>query len=186
MHEEAMNEKRNLCDSYESLLIEASNNAEKELNRANTANIQVSRLENELQTLPIQLRKGQIELEEMRKKLIDSEEARQMLRSVVDRTKKELEKIRTLGKKWQHAAHVLKKKERNNISLRLQYEALLRTHQELRAQVHSLAWQDDSINHIASSGNNNRNADTSRLMIPRDGSPSKIGVLVLKDVQSPH
>ena len=147
--------------------------------RAAAAENRVKELEDQIHNEPMRLSDMMTKLEQAEAKLLKSEETRRMLRDAVERTKKELEDIRALGKKWQHAAHALKKKERNTLSLRLQYEALLRTHQELRAQVHSIAWREGA---IASNVNIIQETDTARLMLTSKGSPEKIGVLVLKDV----
>ena len=178
----AMGEHRERVNTYGTLVLEASSSANAASIRATMAEDRVVEMEEEVRSLPIRLSEAMMDAEEAQAKLLKSEEARRMLRDAVDRTKKELEEIRALGKKWQHAAHSLKKKERNTLSLRLQYEALLRTHQELRAQVHSIAWREGA---IASNVYLTQETDTARLMLTSEGSPPKIGVLVLKDVRSP-
>ena len=180
--ENAIYENRERINTYETLVLEAGSSANAASIRAATAEKRALELEEEVRSLPIRLTEAMMDAEEVREKLLKSEEARRKLRDAVDRAKKELEEIRSLGKKWQHAAHALKKKERNTLSLRLQYEALLRTHQELRAQVHSIAWREGAKSTIV---NLTQETDTARLMLSSEGSPQKIGVLVLKDVTSP-
>ena len=176
---EIVKEQEEKIKTFELLLLEAGSTANAASIRAATAENRVAELENDIRNLPMRFSERMTKLEQTEAKLLKSEEARRKLRDAVERTKKELEEIRALGKKWQHAAHALKKKERDTLSLRLQYEALMRTHQELRAQVHSIAWREGA---IASNVKVVQETDTARLMLSSKGSPEKIGVLVLKDV----
>jgi hypothetical protein len=85
------------------------------------------------------------ELRQKSSKLLNCEAERRGLHEAVEWYKRELEEVGVLGKKWQETARALESQNEaagDVTSLRLQYASLLRTHQELCAQVDSISWRE--------------------------------------------
>ena len=86
-----------------------------------------------------------MKLNKIRSKLANCEAERRGLHEAVEWYKQELEEVGKTGKKWQDIARALDSQHivpGDIASLRLQYATLLRTHQELCAQVDSIMWRE--------------------------------------------